>query len=730
MSTSASDLRALTLWELLAACFSVGRHAGHVIRDVVKQGGDLGMVNKADDKYDPQTVADRRSQQRIVHALRSVWPHVQIVGEEGELAQPEPEDVVTADLLVLQTAEFAIPAELEGELDAAHLVLWIDPLDGTKKFAEKKYDEVSVLIGIAYKQRPIAGVMHLPFIGEHGTTYWGGRGIGLFKSAHGDLNGPLQTIHERQERPQTQYPASRTMVLTTSGTKCDLVNDAIEELKPQQIKLGGATGTMVLTVITGESDLFLRFRNATKRWDICAMEPLLEAIGGSLVDKKGCVYAYDPLGDPQFDNEYGLIVSLDAATTNHVLEIMTKIELLRTFDGDKMTPAWLSHHVFHDACTVVSCDVVPKSIHLGKHSSVMKLRVETTESTTTTLFVKRYVKYELPPRSETHWRRDLFSYRTEARFYSHFYEELRREVQLIKPLAVLYGKDADGNETTDRFVVFLESVDEFDGTFRKYVHADCLGIEDAKSALMYLAKLHGAALKQPELMHQAAENLWSSGGWWSYAKRGRQELENAPSVWTSVLLNFASELDDAEDNASLADLGERMVQHAAYISSELFEKSPASLQTIVHGDFKSANLFFENSSREVVAFDWQWCGIGIGALDVAYLLNTSVSMDALENDEEQLLRFYYDQFIQQVQREGIEYSFEAFKRHYVLATLEYARVLISSFWKNMTSSFCAAKATNTNCGLGYRSVPHVLRMIRKLDEGLRFVEDERANNEA
>jgi 3'(2'), 5'-bisphosphate nucleotidase len=53
------------------------------------------------------------------------------------------------------------------------LVLWIDPLDGTKKFAAKQFDEVSVLIGISYDKRPIAGVMHLPFHGEHGTTFWG-----------------------------------------------------------------------------------------------------------------------------------------------------------------------------------------------------------------------------------------------------------------------------------------------------------------------------------------------------------------------------------------------------------------------------------------------------------------------------------------------------------------------------------------------------------------------------
>lgn len=48
----------LRLRELLAACVSAGTLAGLVIRDVVRQGGDLEMVNKADDKYDPQTVRD------------------------------------------------------------------------------------------------------------------------------------------------------------------------------------------------------------------------------------------------------------------------------------------------------------------------------------------------------------------------------------------------------------------------------------------------------------------------------------------------------------------------------------------------------------------------------------------------------------------------------------------------------------------------------------------------
>ena len=165
---------------LLAACFSASFLGGRVIHEVVQHHVALDLVNKQEDTYDPQTVADRRSQQRIIHALRHSFPHVTIVGEEGELGPPNAEDQVNCDLHALDNVLFSNTREDATKedtsnclLDWSELVLWVDPLDGTKRFAAGTYDEVSVLIGIAYKQRPLAGIVHLPFQGKHGTTYWG-----------------------------------------------------------------------------------------------------------------------------------------------------------------------------------------------------------------------------------------------------------------------------------------------------------------------------------------------------------------------------------------------------------------------------------------------------------------------------------------------------------------------------------------------------------------------------
>ncbi|RLN62445.1 hypothetical protein BBJ28_00005403 [Nothophytophthora sp. Chile5] len=692
-----------TLRALVAACFSASVHGGRVIREVVQQGVALDVVNKAEGSYDPQTVADRRSQQRLIHALRQAYPLLQIVGEEGELAPPGPEDVVACDLHALDRVAFeGGEAAQQRVLDWNDLVLWVDPLDGTKRFAAKKFDEVSVLIGIAYKQRPIAGIVHLPFHGKHGVTYWGGPEIGVFRSQH--EVSEAQTTHAKVAKPEPMSPR-RPLTVTVSSTNCELVNHALRELSPETVLTGGATGTMVLGVLTGDSDAFFRFKAATRKWDICAVEPLLEALGGKLADTQGHVYVYDPVANaPDFDNE------------------------------------------------LAGVEVVPDSMHYGKHSTVAKLRVSfKDQERQTTLFLKRSVKHELPPRSAAHWTRDLASYRTEATFYAHFAARLQaRGVAIVRPFAV-FQSDSSGrcspnlvasspsaaveDQTTqpENFLLLLECLDDGDGSSPPtYEASDCLELEDTRQVLRYLAALHASAWGQQRLLTQAGAELWPAACWWAYPKRGELELAQAASIWPGVLRHFRS-FFEAEDSglpsmAELASLGQRMIQHAAYISASL--SGDTRLQTLVHGDLKSANLFFEAQSREVVAFDWQWSGLGLGALDVANLLNTSVSISLLADDREErgLLQFYHSCLTGKLRTLGMEtpsYSFDAFERHYMLATLEYGRLLISNFWKEMTPTSCVAKAGKANCGLGYRSIPHVVRMTRKLHEGLKRVDLER-----
>lgn len=314
--TSDPDLRTL-----LSACFSASVHGGRVIRAVVQQHLALDLVNKQEGAYDPQTVADRRSQQRIVHALRQAFPKVTIVGEEGDLAPPAPEDAVQCDLQALDS----VPFKSDNTLKWDELVLWVDPLDGTKRFAAKVYDEVSVLIGITYKMRPVAGIVHLPFHGDYGTTFWGGPEVGVYRSEHGKTD----TTHSLLPKPSPIFPL-RPLICTVSSTTCDQVDSVLQELDPSRVLTGGATGTMVLGVITGHSDVFFRLKAATRKWDICAVEPLIEAFGGQLTDAYGQVYMYDHIKNaPDFDNERGLVAAVARDTLKNVLDAVAKVTLLR-----------------------------------------------------------------------------------------------------------------------------------------------------------------------------------------------------------------------------------------------------------------------------------------------------------------------------------------------------------------------------------------------------------------
>ena len=65
------------------------------------------------------------------------------------------------------------------------LLVWVDPLDGTKEYTQG-YDEakfVTILIGVAWRGKPIAGVINQPFFKKDADSFlervlWGIVGLG------------------------------------------------------------------------------------------------------------------------------------------------------------------------------------------------------------------------------------------------------------------------------------------------------------------------------------------------------------------------------------------------------------------------------------------------------------------------------------------------------------------------------------------------------------------------
>ncbi|CAN0498221.1 unnamed protein product, partial [Laminaria digitata] len=76
-------------------------------------------------------------------------------------------------------------------------------------------------------------------------------------------------------------------------------------------------------------------------------------------------------------------------------------------------------------------------------------------------------------------------------------------------------------------------------------------------------------------------------------------------------------------------------------------------RTLVHGDLKTWNAFFEReggvkggggvattAGERVKFIDWQWCGEGLAAADVAYIICTSLEPSVLASEGELLAHYH------------------------------------------------------------------------------------------
>ncbi|XP_028027549.1 3'(2'),5'-bisphosphate nucleotidase 1-like isoform X1 [Bombyx mandarina] len=246
---------------LLASSVSVANRAGKIVRDVMSKG-ELGIVEKGKDDY--QTEADRSAQRCIVASLAAQYPNLKIIGEEDSL---EDEGEVVSDWLVneidKEILKLQCPPNLQ-EVKEEDIVVWVDPLDGTSEYTQgalmlkrdpwerwKMYlthpfismkwylsllqnnygflEHVTVLIGIAVNETPVAGVIHQPYYkniveGDKkiGRTIWGLHGVGV---------GGF-----------TPAPPPESIVITTTRSHSNpVVEEALKVMNASKVlRVGGA----------------------------------------------------------------------------------------------------------------------------------------------------------------------------------------------------------------------------------------------------------------------------------------------------------------------------------------------------------------------------------------------------------------------------------------------------------------------------------------------------------
>lgn len=168
----------------------------------------------------------------------------------------------------------------------------IDPLDATKEYTENLLEYVTTMVGIAYKGKPIIGVVHRPFAEE---TYWA-----VVDHGNSPNLKPSTSDSVTSSKGTAVTPESPLRIVVSRSHKGDVKEKTAEVLGPkvavQLIDAAGA-GYKVLEVLKNKADVYLHV-TAIKKWDLCAGNAILVAMGGQMTTVTGETIDYSGHTEP------------------------------------------------------------------------------------------------------------------------------------------------------------------------------------------------------------------------------------------------------------------------------------------------------------------------------------------------------------------------------------------------------------------------------------------------
>ena len=299
------DDETIKISELLSAAIYLAEAGGKRVVEVrAMDNAKIGQLAKGvtrEGASEYVTYGDSKSHEIIVSGLKAGWPNLPYRSEETD------RPLVDVSLPPRFNSEVMAFAKRDEEVPMKAVTVWIDPLDATQEYTEGDEDPellqyVTVMLCIAVKGEPIAGVIHQPYDNNgkptsHGVTKWAWVGHGVSRSLQGAVSSKK---------------ADHNIRVIASRSHAGKVYSIAKEAFGEGVKLISAAGAgyKSLAVVEKNADLYLH-TTAIKKWDICAGNAILSATGGKMTTRKGERIDYSLKGDPK--NSDGLVV----ATTEH-----------------------------------------------------------------------------------------------------------------------------------------------------------------------------------------------------------------------------------------------------------------------------------------------------------------------------------------------------------------------------------------------------------------------------
>ena len=163
--------------------------------------------------------------------------------------------------------------------------------------------DVTVLVGVAVGGTPVAGVIHYPYhTPTSSRTIWALTGLGV----RGLL--PLSSLPARVPEDIGVGGDGPSLTVTRSHYY-DRLDKVVKSIRPRELLKSGGCGNKIMLVLEGRVDAYAYPSVGTKKWDTCAGEALLRAVGGTLTDVFGRTLDYS--ADPtNYQNSHGLLVTM------------------------------------------------------------------------------------------------------------------------------------------------------------------------------------------------------------------------------------------------------------------------------------------------------------------------------------------------------------------------------------------------------------------------------------
>lgn len=230
------------------------------------------------------------SHRAMFYGFKKEFPKLNVVSEEHDHGEIDLDGVKPPDTSVI-TLDNRLHNKEDEIVSAGNLVVWIDPLDATKEYTENLIQYVTTMICIVVKGRPVAGIIHKPFLHQ---TYWAWVG-------HGSS--------DNLKVPPESDSAMKTPRMIVSRSHAGKVNATVRSaFGPQStvIPAGGA-GYKVLSLFEDKADAYVHV-TLIKKWDICAGDALLRTFGGKMTTLDNEEIEYGDGSKPA--DEKGLLASL------------------------------------------------------------------------------------------------------------------------------------------------------------------------------------------------------------------------------------------------------------------------------------------------------------------------------------------------------------------------------------------------------------------------------------